>query len=111
MAAEDIPLSENNMVARADHGIIRPGTRSRRGPQMSVKPDNTLADPEQGMANLRRQLAEVQRLLDQRTAERDEALAREIATAEVLQVINSSPDELEPVFGAMCDARKGDAFM
>ena len=70
---------------------------------MSVKPDNTLADPEQGMANLRRQLAEVQRLLDQRTAERDEALAREIATAEVLQVINSSPDELEPVFGAMLE--------
>ena len=37
MAADDIPRSENNMVARADHGIIRPGTRSRRGPQNEPK--------------------------------------------------------------------------
>ena len=63
---------------------------------MSATPDSTLLDSEQLIANLHRQLAECR-------AERDEALQRETATTEVLQVINSLPGDLAPVFDAMLE--------
>ena len=69
---------------------------------MSATHDSTLANPEQLIADLQRQLAECK-------AERDEALQRETATAEVLQVINASPGDLTPVFDKML--RKGDQPM
>src|SRR5215472_2635039 len=63
---------------------------------MNVAPDSSLADLQQSIGDLQRQLAE-------RAAERDEALARVAAVAEVLQVINSSPGDLAPVFDAMLE--------
>jgi two-component system, NtrC family, sensor kinase len=58
---------------------------------MIAPPDNLTADVQNTIAQLRQQFSE-------RTAERDAALAREAALADVLRRRNASPGDPTPVF-------------
>ena len=82
------------MATRAIHCMIAWRTGLKRF-AVSPTPDSTLADPQQLIADLGRELEEckaerdnAQRKLDEKTTELDEALKRETATA---NVVPSSP--------------------
>jgi two-component system NtrC family sensor kinase len=63
---------------------------------MTATPDNAAADSQQI-------IAELQCKLDERTAERNESIARQAATAEILRVIASSPSDVQPVFDVIVE--------
>src|SRR5262249_7549820 len=99
--------------ARRVHRVSRRAAAGKR-PGQGWQRMKTQAPTDADQADI----AELKRQLEARTAERDEALAHQRATSEVLQVISSSPGELEPVFNSMlqnavriCEAKFGNLFL
>jgi two-component system, NtrC family, sensor kinase len=66
---------------------------------MTAISDRTAADSHQIITELKRKL-------DERTSERDEALERQTATADILKVIASSRSDVQPVFEAIATSAK-----
>ena len=91
----------------------KPAKTRRHKSVMSKRRPTSAAGPSRRSTTAARE-TEIARL----SRERDEALEREKATAEVLRIISSSPGELEPVFNAMlenatriCEAKLGNLFL
>ena len=73
----------------------------RRGGSGKPRKRRAVGGKPRKVPTARASIADLQRQLDQRTPDRDEALEQRAATAEILSLISNSPTDTQPVFKTM----------
>ena len=93
------PVHHMSLEPRPSTFVIELGAARALGKWISAM----AALPQDMVTDLTRTVADLEQRIQAISAERDEALAQQSATADVFQVINSSPANLAPVFDAILE--------